>query len=1075
MTVTVNGVTSNTLTTLPDLVTVTGTEKDIILGSVSGTAALNTLNTGDLITGNGLTKLRVVYDGTAADPIMQMSGVKVLDIFGTGGGTGVIAGTNIEGLNVVKLSGSDGDDMEVNDVAAVGSYLGRVSDMAEQALKLNGTLDGVALDMNLTNDDDAADGKGAIGKITAANDIILNLVAGDTGTITYANNVVANGADAVVGDLVVGDIRINLAAGDADADGYGEVNVSNEASVNAGAGSATVGDLTIGDVNIKVGAGHDAYGQLSIDLTANGGTTGDATVGDLTIGDISLDLGTDATYFTISVDYSAIAFGDAKVGNLTIGDVSVRSQGDVDYAMYSFYFMSASATGAGGDATVGDFTIGQMDYQIGLSNSEGTITLYHTAQAKYGNATVGDMIIGGINIVAQDYTNSTYPSLDIGITSTAEAAWHATATAGNAIVGDMLIGDITITGGQEFSLSSFDIQHKAQAEGTAGTAQVGDTIIGDITLGAGRNGLLDWTMSVTASATAQAGVYGLTQIGKVVLGNIDMSLGFDATGAMLNTVNAEHGRLHSFTVGDVSIEVGDSVTMTVSHNIYGASIGKVQAGDVVINSGYNASMDYELYASATGTQAGYGNIRKYSIGDTIVSVDDSGGFSDLSFYAYAQHNIGSVEIGDIIMDATGDGTVYWSGTFSAENKIGSATIGNVSLMAEDTGVAYVDLDLSGDDGLAVKNGVTIGDVTLRGKGDSSASAFFYLSSTDGNVGDITLGDVSMKVTDDASANFALSVTGDNKAGQKVGDITVGDIDMIARAAGTLSMAATIKATDWDVVGNINIGDVRMIASNGGDAAANDEVEMDLYITLQADGSGDINIGDVLIRNIESSIDLTQWQAHIFDFDISATDGNHDVNIGNIKVVGGFTNSTGTRLDNFNDMQALFDIVTTGKITLGNVDYSKYEFDATIGTTAWDWHGMTNIKAAQGDTEIYDSEEQNIITLYGGEDTIYFATNQTADENDEALIDTIIGFEHNKDVIDLDNAMGSDFERAGSFADYASFLASAHQEMADGGVDLYTGVVGGDTFAAIDSNDDKVLDWTLKIAGVTNITYDDFDF
>jgi hypothetical protein len=453
----------------------------------------------------------------------------------------------------------------------------------------------------------------------------------------------------------------------------------------------------------------------------------------------------------------------------------------------------------------------------------------------------------------------------------------------------------------------------------------------------------------------------------------------------------------------------------------------------------------------------------------------------MCFCLWASDDIGNVTVGDLTANASAKSAdAEICVTLDNSDGWGDISVGNISAVAGKNAYAWVGLDYSAqcvDDA----GDITVGtiDAHATGKGASACVSLSFTSFE--NVGTVTIGDIDMS---GSGANVQQWIDIDVCADQDIGAITVGDVT-IAETGGTTGTAnyAGISMTfdAGDTMGTVTIGDVAMTLAN--DASATVDAVGSFTVNVYASTGGNTTIGDITVSAAEATAGTAGYVFETAlvsaDFDIYS-DGN--LVVGDITVSDGgyegyasLADTSGAVLDNLGTLTTWLDLsVAAGKtITVGAVDYSGYQGAATIDVSAWKGAGI--IDAAQGDTTITDNKTKNVITLAGGDDTVILDAGATTDESAEANIDEIIAFTHGKDLIEINNTTGAGstfaFKTSG-LADYTAFLAWAQGAVSTD--DVAVGIAGGNMYVAIDNDGGGIVDFVIKLMGVTDVDVTDFN-
>ncbi len=1068
------------LTTDNDDIDVTGIRTDLVRGSVSSidgelgdSADTSTFNDGDVISGNNNTVVEVhVDDVSTEDPLVDgvtMSGVNVFNIVaGDQGEIWFDASEYGDDISKINLSGQDG--LEVNifdlhadlnvsispDVSGTINISGSSTvDSYNLALELTQTTAGDAGETGSSIDVSAAGGvsfdlaEDAFGNVYLSQSDIDDDLVESVGDITIGNvdmfvmdsasaelsieNVANNTGgygDATAGSISIGDVNATLAE-----DGEGFVYLEQWAEVNNSSGNlgdwgnAEVSDISVGNIDVDVARG----GNFSMWITnsASAGTSsfqsiGNATVGDVTILDIDVTAdeaaGIDGTEWAFWLEVNQTAFvyqsGDATVGSTSIGDITMFGEENVLGGFGVSVQQSADVDDAG-DATVGDITVGEIDIQLGdgESNTSASVYLYFSNYATVSNT--GDASVGSINIAVESTVSVIVgDEVDVYFYITNSADAGSNNSDDSAYVGQINVGDVDITGGLN-SYLEFEVSASASGTSTASGDFVDDITIGDIDMQGGANAYLEFSLDVIA-------VYG--DVGNVTVGDVTMAVG-------------NNGSIYFSVDVDAS---GDNA----------GNIGDVDLGNLDFNLWSNVDLEWTISIDANS-----GDLASFTVGNVSIYGHEGADIinnSWVNFQVSASDDIGAIQIGDV--SYTAEAYVKFSDeewNFTADDgQIESIDVGNISLLADGTSASIWHsqyFSAEGDIG-----DVNVGDISVTASGTAAyAELNFEVYNSEDDIGDVEIGDVTLKVVGagigNASAilDMTFSATGDD-----IGTVTVGDIDMTLGNTASATQSAYGEfdfSADSDNGGSVELGNITLTAIS--------DVSMDAWA------------GPNPLWNPSADVDAQFW-----------VDSNDDITVGNITVIGGYQNASGVLMDNFNVLTDWLDLDEGSDagdiVTVGNIDYEDYDnLDGitTIDLSGWFAEGGSNtIKAAQGDTEIYDTVDKNIITLYGGDDWVFLDEDAITNESIEANIDQIIGFKHLADRIEV-NLDDSDVDFGNTSTNYADFLADAAGSILLG-TDVYSSVVGSTTYVAFDADADGYINFAIKLTGVVNgpITAADFN-
>jgi hypothetical protein len=253
-------------------------------------------------------------------------------------------------------------------------------------------------------------------------------------------------------------------------------------------------------------------------------------------------------------------------------------------------------------------------------------------------------------------------------------------------------------------------------------------------------------------------------------------------------------------------------------------------------------------------------------------------------------------------------------------------------------------------------------------------------------------------------------------------------------------------------GNITIGNVILTAS-----VAKDKTGALASLDVTTD-EGSVTVGNITV--IGESFRGKDDTAMLYEIKVSI-DAELDITVGNITVQGG----DGVA-DNLTTLKTWLDLdSSSGKITVGNIDYSDWAVDrfvttnktgATIDVSTW--RGAESIVGSQWNDTIYDNRDTNTLTGGDGADLFIFSTQNTG--KTLATMDKILDFNAGDgDTIDVNT---TDLLVGGNYLTFAAFVAAA--DGADKGI--FAGTITGQSgvFLAIDHNTSGV-DYMIQLVGV----------
>lgn len=767
-----------------EIVKVTGGLADRIFGSIDGDDS--TLNSGDVIVGNGKTILRLGVDDVSDDvPNADVTGVSVVEFVGGTNGTLTFDnGWDIDTLRVVNSDNSfyvehENMSADLNVEVVNGDYnwiWGTFTNDWWQQIGATGDLS--VIDGNITG---LADKDGYL-------------------FVSYSAQ------EDEAGSLTLGNVTMSA--------------VDNEGSTAEFYVYQTEdvgGDITIGNISIS------GFDNISASIQNTSHTNDDTIAHSITVGNVSLDINESGYgYFYLSNTGNS----QEEIGNVTVGNVTVTLE---DSASADLYF----ANGFGGDSddfTVGSTTIGNITFNVG-ANASGDFTLSNSASAD--NVVMGATTIGNIALNVANSGDMTF---------TLDRYVYASSSAN---VGAYTVGDVSINVGINAS-ASFSIYDQISVTGVdADDFSMGLFKMGNLTAIVDDGGYLDF--DVSADYSGGTGSFSSTQIkefSSFQFGNTFIQAGADATSYYTFDIEAE-GDIGSITRGDVTlVGLKDAYVWfseSFSANTSGAEIGSYKAGNITLTAGETATVSYSLEFSAyndntLGTIT-LGNVAVNAIGKSAsaefslsayssdftsigkfttgnVSVIATGEAADAEFFAYvcAENDADGAQFGNVTVTANGkNASASFSATFEAE-EVGAITVGNVVMTAIGEGAsAYFNLSVDASDSSGT---LTVGNISLAITGAAKKTGTeidVYLSNSasegggDVVVGNITLSSTSVRASDDTAMSYDADVSIYADGDIRVGNITVigGDVDSEINDWGTLANWLTLSADGSVTVGNVD--------------------------------------------------------------------------------------------------------------------------------------------------------------------------------------------------------------------------------------------------------------------------------
>lgn len=999
----------------------------------------------DTIIGNGKTQMEIgvvdVNGGYHEADYVRLSGVDklaVIDAVGSGV-LGLDASSYGSDISFISLEGEGGLDMCVCDLDAHGQLnIENAND--DSYVCVTGTLDddlnfevcitnsqsdtsevtfgtaGISLVagecadacLEISHSETASTADAAVGNIALGN-IDVAIGADADATISITNCAwVSQAGDATVGNIVVGAIDIDVAqAGDIELNmrNCAIVCVSEGATPSAAAdGNATAGNIIIGAMNVAIANSGSFTGYDVINLACVTGE-GDATVGNLTIGDMVIAAGDDVCALELTADNCAYAAdGNAVAGKLTIGNIDLTAGDDSCFCIEANN--EAWAKGEGNDATIGDFALGKMDFEMGNGSS------IYVSVSNYGSASCGDLVSGNVTVGDLNLVMGSSSCACFSISSDLDSA-HGSVTGGKVTVGNVNV----MMGGIDNSFTLW-LDNNASA--------CGDTpsVVGDLKIG-----------------------------------NIDVYGGADAYVCIDINQYAYEGNAGNVTIGNVDIQIENegsnsdgSACFFVSAS--GASVGNVTIGDVSMSGASSASMYNCLYVCASD-----GNIGNVTVGDISMTV----GVSATGYVNYsvcAEDDLGNVTYGDINFDGSAEsayvcGYMWHSADYGS---IGEIKTGNITLSAGESASVTLDACWTASDEIG---NVSFGDIALSAVGDDGCVCLSIDICNSDDIGNISYGNISLTADGEDACAYAF-LSAENDGNHSIGTITAGNIDLSAIGDGACA-CLSMSFDSSDANGLLTVGNIAINLDIGvtADASVTDDAVACIDIANEA---GNLTVGNITLiaAEVTASYDATADVCACVTLEASTTAGV--LTVGNITVVGGYQN-VGGDADNFAMLSCAgtswLDLVGDS-ITVGNIDYSGYEAAATIDVSAWD--GAAIIKGAQDDTTITVNDGKNTIYLGDGSDTVNLGANATG-PTAAATIDVIYDFTAGDDVLDGD-VSGTSFAYNSNASSYDSFITAASNGFLNLDYDVYAARVGGDTYVAFNLDGDTDLDFVVKLVGVT---------
>jgi hypothetical protein len=829
--------------------------------------------------------------------------------------TGAITLAN---LTLAIIAGAQGSDIVTiaNKVTAATAFTNAL-DTAAEALAYSGAdanaeaaawLSGVTDDASLA----AAVAPAALDAAVAVVVVAGGTLPGDIFTLsTGVDNLkitTANTVDTING-VIDGTTQANstLSVGDV-VEGNGKTIMRLAVTDDGTAAFATV--KNIDQINVVAGA----TGTLNINAIDWTG-----------IGSINMVSGVDG--LTVNVDSLHTGAG-LSVGAGLAGDLNATYANGVEAELQSDRGSSISyidgvvvgSVDAGGTAgmtlsatantnvamTVGDVTI------AGAKGASGWFSMWNTGKA--GNMTVGDVSvtgnseswvgIGNWNQTASNpAANVTVGDISVQASDTGWAGWIGVYNDGDSsakTLGNLTVGNVSL------ELSGKSATGSITLEMSGGVGTSGNLTAGNIVAKAsGVASTIDIWIENNVSSTGANNA----KVGDLTLGNVMLDIAKDASitfsieqyASAAGTGTATAG---NFVMGDMDVNVGQAGWFYASIEApsawaagNAATVGNVTVGNRTVTLAGDASMSMDAYwgyASAGGAKAAtVGNV---VLGDLDVTVGINGD-ADFDEYIDASGStaskIGTVTQGTVHFNVDDGGYASYSLSVDSDGTIGDISLGALTLHANVSATAYAYYDFSGDKGIG---NVSVGDVTLSGgvSGYVSVSHDFSASSTDASIGNVSFGNLTMTGAKDAAMYYEATVSAD----KNIGSVTIGNVSMVGGESAYMSASYDFSAWNGSI-GDVTVGDITMTGAK------------DSTMYYYSDVDADINIGNVTIRDVSvvGAEGAYLYASHSF----SAWNGAIGaVSIGNIDVSAA-KNGTATYEFNMSGETAI------GNVTIGNLN------------------------------------------------------------------------------------------------------------------------------------------------------------
>jgi hypothetical protein len=949
-----------------------------------------------------------------------------------------------------------------SDPATLTAYLANITTEVNEVVAVGGT---IGVSDTLTKNVDSISFTGN----TTTIDTVHGVVDGANSTLSVGDTITGNGktiVDLAVASSGTSDFttlkninKVNITAATSSWVDLNAAGWSGIGSVNLTSG---VGGLNVYLTALNKGAGlsiANVTGTLSTTYTnhiwteigATGGTGSSVSyVGGVVTGTIGT--GASEVWFSSSATSDNVS---QTIGNITI---SPATGGSATWAWASI----SNDQSLGGDITVGNVAISGAKYNYLSITSTGHTASSSAVNTTVGNVTITGAVAGGYAYVSIEQTSSgpvgSIKAGDITLTDNAKTA-SATLTVenysyGGKTAGDITLGNVAITANGKSGSLDMSVSNYASAAGTK-AATVGNLTVGNVTLSA--TGLFGQVNDASITNYAYDSGSGKATNGNVTIGTVAMSIGQSGTGtfSVSNYAYSSSGAatIGNLTIGTTTVNLAVDASGYISYeatayaNGKAGTVGNVTVGAMTENVGIGASMTYYMYADAYGTSAS--SIGTVSVGAITANIDD-GGYGYNYMYEYSAGTTGATTFGDQTATLGVSGTNYFYNYVYGYAGTGAITVGNITEDASKlSGYAYDYNYFSATSG-ALGN-VSVGNVTLNAGKSATASAYVYAYGETG-VGTVTTGNVTTSAVG-ASAYGYFDLYVYNTGTGTVGAVTVGNVSLTANGAGASNyFYATESGGASATGGTMTIGNVNITVGNTAKATG-------ALVSFSVDNAlGAVKVGDITIA--ASSARTASDTTMAYDENINITAAT-SVTIGNIKVTG----SSGGGANNFATFTNLMTVTAGTTKTIASVDYSGFTSAATIDVSAY--KGAAFIAGGTKADVITDNTTQNTITGGTGGDTFTFVTGNKATTSTSTAMDVVTDFNNAQgDKISVVGGFSAALDpntnyAEGTFTDLTTFGTAANA----GNKEVYVGQIGGDSYLALDYNNDGTVDFYVKLTGV----------
>ena len=716
------------------------------------------------------------------------------------------------------------------------------------------------------------------GTVTVGDVSITNVAHADVSI----GNAAWDKAGIVSGNVSVGNVTIDVGAttisnvldiySSASGGGYGN-SVSN---------AATAGNVSVGDITITLGASStmaaNVYAEARAYSYSGGAALATATAGNVTVGNIDLMLGAKANLSDMAVYASATAYNyslpnsatvSASAGNVGVGNLTATlgASANLDLDIYS-YAEAYNYNGGGSNtviiATAGNVTVGDITATLGatahMSVSVDSHAYAHNNNSGSGSsgvvveATAGNVSVG--NITASLGATA---GMSVSVDSFAQAyAVHGAATV-SATAGNVTVGNVDLTLGAHAKMSGsgtgFSVYARAEAaafdptSAAAIAASAGHVSVGNITASLGDTAHLDLAIYSSGYAVASGG------------GSIDSATAGNVTVGTVTVTAGNHASVNVAIDSQAAALIGYSVSAA------SATAGNVSVGDISATLGTNDHMylninsraiagSFPTATSSTAT-ARAGNVTVGNVGVTVGANSNidlligAGGYANASnSYTAALASAGNVTVGNITLNEGPSAAVHaqiydvavaHNYSSSALASVGDVNVGSVTINDVASGARHFDTGggVARNTGNIFSNPDTFFKSNPHGSGSHTDFLYVY---ADGNIGNVSLGNIVYTGGKSASADIRAFVSADNSG--SIASYSVGNINATVGNLGHLINTNYIDTSNGNI-GNVTLG---MLSVTLGTAATFDRAGSNTYLYVEANGGtiGNVKLGGVSV-------------------------------------------------------------------------------------------------------------------------------------------------------------------------------------------------------------------------------------